>query len=279
MGASRRAAPLPPSANMTAVFSVVPQCISPSLPFHVPVHAIQITTTGGCICIRTTRDIPRNRGTSLGTRGGGGALYRHCEHVGEVHLGAVQKMFQNKKVWVSTEEWTATQGSNRASGGLPALCAGDSSSNLPGRNGGGDRCAMPEFEVRNMRLGAPCPFARAAVVPVAHAQGATPRRPPTPHAAKCPAPAPKVTRPPGGAVPKQGHRPGGIMSAPSTSRYCGLRPLHPQTQWAGHQPPPPCPRAEDSLLQRRHTYVPPEVPPGVLLQPRRRTPRSWRCSY
>ena len=45
-----------------------------------------------------------------GSLGTGKTLYRNCDRVGQLHMGAVRQKLQKKKVWVNTDEWTDTQG-------------------------------------------------------------------------------------------------------------------------------------------------------------------------
>ena len=78
-------------------------------------------------------------------------------------------------------------------------------------------------------------------------------------------PAPQVTMPAGGAVPKWGHCHGGIRSGLPTSRSVLNPPL---TQRVDNQrPPPPPSTSEGSPPQKVSKYVHPEVPPGNLPPP------------
>ena len=45
-----------------------------------------------------------------GSLGIGSTIYRNCARVGEVHFTALRQEFVKQKVWVSTDEWTDTQG-------------------------------------------------------------------------------------------------------------------------------------------------------------------------
>ena len=56
------------------------------------------------------RGLIQKYGEVHGSLGRGATLYRNSDRVGQLHMGAICRKLQMKKVWVSTDEWTETLG-------------------------------------------------------------------------------------------------------------------------------------------------------------------------